>query len=213
MGKHPAWLGKAMQSGGSAWTGEGDSGKKLREDAIASSADTSKGSALSGAAIGIGTGLMAGAGPKGKLIGAGITAAGLPSAVRFLKGEAKAHAMEKAADKAEGRKRGGRAMQSGGRAWSGEGDSGKELKEKSAAEDAQAVHGLKVGTAKSLVGGALTGLSRGIVGKGLGIGAGISGVNDISDALGRSAKARRMNDAADKAEGRKRGGRASKKKD
>lgn len=108
-----------------------------------------------------------------------------------------------------GRKMGGRACKADG-GWTGEGDSGKALKERSAAEDAKAVRDLKMGTAKSVVGGALTGFSRGILGKGLGIGAGIDGVNDIGNALSRSTKARRMNEEADKQEGRKRGGKVSK---
>lgn len=124
MGKHPAWLGKAMQSGGGAWAGEGDSGKAMKEksaDLRSNSArlgtESKKEGAGQGATMGLGAAGMLGARSKiGKLVGAGIAAAGagnLPSSVkkavdsdRMRKDAAEAN---KAGDEAEGRKRGGRA--------------------------------------------------------------------------------------------------------
>lgn len=96
----------------------------------------------------------------------------------------------------------------GGPAWQGEGDSGKAMKEKSAVEDAQALSKVKRGSVISALGGAMTGWNRSPLGKLIGVGTGLAGVSDIGEGLAQSTKARRLNEAADKQEGRKDGGRA-----
>ena len=103
--KHGGSVKKKADGG---WIGEGDSGKKLREGATETRKEANKGSLLSAGAMGSGLGMVAGGGPKAKLIGSGLAALGVPSAVRMFKGNAKADTMEKEADKAEGRKSGGR---------------------------------------------------------------------------------------------------------
>ncbi len=103
-----------------------------------------------------------------------------------------------------------KAMAEGGRVKRAEGgkapyafgdlDSGKSLKEASDTKETQAVRDLKKGYAKSAVGAAMTGYGRGLgrVPGALVLG---SGVKDIAESLSGSTEARRLNEAADEAEG------------
>ncbi len=128
MAKHPAWLGKAMQSGGriqKQFGGELDSGRPLKEKAAAELQKRDDVGEQSVRAIGKGAlGTVLGAlgpkfkqmGPVGKTLKGGVLGGGLGQLAAgaaglrrsYEHGEA-ADEANKAGDKAEGHKRGGRA--------------------------------------------------------------------------------------------------------
>ena len=96
------------------WVGEGDSGRHLRERSSEVAREANKDAVKSAVPIGAGLGILAGtagslskAGRVGRLVGAGLTAAGVPAAVKMFKGDAEEKRLNKAADEAEGRKGGG----------------------------------------------------------------------------------------------------------
>ncbi len=127
MGKHPAWLGKAMQSGGRAnnWIGEGDSGKALREDANdldqEAKAKMTKGFGKAAAGA-VGAGLFrlgrtaSGMADRAAKVGSiGMLGSGAKDVVDSLNDSTTARRKYESADKAEGRKRGGRTSKKSGK--------------------------------------------------------------------------------------------------
>ncbi len=113
MGKHPAWLGKAMQSGGRApqWQGEGDSGKDKKVE-VQDLRDTAKTKMRMAAPLVAGGATQAALKRKsvpGAAIGLGAMGLGTVLAKDAGDDRNKASRINEEADKAEGRKRGGRA--------------------------------------------------------------------------------------------------------
>lgn len=106
---------------------------------------------------------------------------------------------------------GGRVGKADG-GWTGEGDSGKRLREKADEADREAKGELTKGYAKAALGAAMTGFSKTKVGKLIGALPLAAGGADALTGLERSTAARRGYEAADKAEGRKRGGKVKKGK-
>ncbi len=113
MGKHPAWLGKAMQSGGRApgELDEGEQGKYLRKKALNDRVDAG----IEGAKSVVGLGSAVAPIGKAKAFRTFMGAAGALSGGVAKKKWDEANKASEEADKFEPRKRGGRASKKSGK--------------------------------------------------------------------------------------------------
>lgn len=100
----------------------------------------------------------------------------------------------------------GRRMKRADGGWTGEGDSGKALKEKAATSRDEGISDGRKGLIPAALGTAFAGASRGLTKK-LGVGAALYGAAKMAQGFNRELEARKLDAEADKAEGRKGGGR------